>query len=176
MKYKIFLNDEDFVRFNIFYMNHTKAGKRSKNAIRWMLPMIFVLSILILVLADAEPGLIIAEVIAMTIGSIIWIAITPKIAERGIRKNIRKLKADGKLSYSPESEIEFQELKFVEKSDRGETHVNYKNIENVYAEEDYLYIFISANQGFILPRQCLGADWDRVIAYLEVKRSWQLFT
>ena len=83
-----------------------------------------------------------------------------------VRRHINKIKADGKLPYHPYAEVELQDSMIVEKSEHGEIRVNYKDIENICSDKDYLYVFYSATQALIFPYNCLGNDKDRVIEYL----------
>ena len=171
MNYKIRLTDEDYLRFNVFYINHSKAGKRSKSMMRIAAPLFSAIIIMVFLIAGAEFGLIVTETIVLIVVSIIWCVSVPKLAEKSVRNNIRKIKSDGKLPYHVDSEIEFQDFMIVERSDQGEIRVNYNDIENIYLEKDYLYIFYSAIQAFIIPYQCLGEDKEQVIEYLMKKRS-----
>lgn len=171
MKYKITLNDEDYLRFNIFYANHTKAGKRQTNMIRILCPLCAALVIMILRIAGAEDKLIVGEAIILSILTVIWCIFTPNIMERNIRKNISRLKADGKLPYHADAEIEFQDSMIVERSEQGEIHVKYKDIENIYQEKDYLYIFYNVTHAFLIPYHCLGEDKERVTEYVMKKKK-----
>lgn len=166
MKYKIKLNDEDYLCFNVFYAHHSKAGKRQENKMRLLFPLSAVIAIMIFFLAGAKSGLIVTEAIGLCIVSVIWCIFTPQIMEKNIRKHIDKLKTDGKLPYHVDAEIEFQEQIIVERSEQGEIHVNYKDIENIYVEKDYLYILYSVTQGFIVPYRCLGEDREQVVEYV----------
>lgn len=166
MKYKIRINDEDYLGFNIFCAHHTKSGKRQENKMRLLFPLSAVIAIIIFFLAGAKSGLIVTEAIGLCVVSVIWCIFTPQIMERNIRKHIGKLKTDGKLPYHVDAEIEFQEHMIVERSEQGEIHVNYKDIENIYVEKDYLYILYNVTQGFIVPYRCLGEDKEQVVEYV----------
>ncbi len=171
MKYKISLNEEDYLRFNIFYTYHSKSGKRALNTARMILPVLSITFIFIFFISRAEYGLILTEAICLSVFSVIWYIYVPKIIEKNIRKNITKMKADGKLPFHAESEIEFKDSVIIERSIHGETHINYKDIENIYTEKDYLYIFYSAVQAFIIPFHCLGEDRERVTEYIMSRKA-----
>ena len=169
MKYKIRINEEDYICFNIFHANHSKEGKRSKNIQRVKYPILSLIIIMIFFLAGAGYRLIIAEAVFMTVFCVLWCIFLPKMMEKNIRKYINRMKLEGKLPYHADSEIEFQDSMIVETSEQGEINVNYKDIENIYFEQDYLYIFYGAAQAFIIPLHCLGEDRERVVEYVTEK-------
>ncbi len=171
MKYKINLTDDDYLRFNLFYANHSKAGKRSMKMIRILFPILALSFLLVLFFAGAKPGLLATEAVVLAVGMVVWYLRAPRMMERNVRKNIDRIKADGKLPYHAESEIVFEDTRIVEKNETGEFHVAYRDIENVYAEEAYLYIFYGAIQAFILPYRCLGRDAQQVAEYVLKKRA-----
>lgn len=169
MNYRIKLNDEDYMRFNVFYANHSRAGKRQKNILRATFLLLAVLCLVILIIAGAEHGLVVTEAIILSIVSVIWCVFIPQISEKNIRRRINRLKKDGKLPYHAEAEIEFQDDIIVERSEQGEIRVNYRDIESVYSDKDYLYIFYSVSQAIIVPYNCLGEDKERVTGYVTQK-------
>ncbi len=171
MKYKIDLTDDDYFRFNLFYANHSKAGKRSMKMARIVLPVLALSFLLVLFLAGARPGLLATEAVVLAVVVIVWYLRVPKIMERNIRKNIDRIKADGKLPYHAASEIAFEDTMIVEKNEMGEFHVAYSDIETIYPGEAYLYIFYGAIQAFIIPYRCLGKDTRQVVEYVLKKQA-----
>lgn len=171
MKYTIKLNDEDYLLFNIFHAEHSKAGIRTSNMMRIRGPILALFIIFIFYIAGAEQRLLITEAVFLTVGSVIWIVSIPKIRERSIRKYINKLIAEKKTLYHADSEIEFQDSMIVERSEMGEIHVHYSDIEKIYFKQEYLYIFWGVVQGIIIPWRCLGEDKERVSEYLTEKVS-----
>ena len=73
-----------------------------------------------------------------------------------IKKNIIKIKKDGKLPYNENASVEFLDDRIVETCEQGETIVKYSDIVNIYDEKDYFYIFYGSMQAFILPERCIG--------------------
>lgn len=171
MKYKIDLTEEDYVRFNIFYMAHSKAGKRGVNMARIVFPALAAVILMAFFAAGAEPGLIAVEAVLFAAAAGGWLLYAPKAVERGIRKQISRMKADGKLPFHQNAEIEFGDVAIVEKNEQEEIRVNYQDIENVYPDSGYLYIFYSAVQAFIVPYRCLGEDRERVTEYIVNKKK-----
>ena len=87
------LTDEDYIEFNEFHqLIHSEVGKRNLFKLRLIGPMISILAIVIFILARAEIMLIVTEVIALCIFSIVCVTQAKKIMKRGIRKTILKMK------------------------------------------------------------------------------------
>ncbi|MDE6970323.1 MAG: YcxB family protein [Eubacterium sp.] len=171
MKFMIHLTDEDYIRFNIFYSNHSKAGKRAVNLARIAFPVLSLAVLTVFFSAGAEFGKIAVNAILLTAVSFLWFFYVPKIIEKSIRKNINKMKADGKLPFHEHAQIEFQDDKIVEKNDQEEVRVKYTDIEQICPTNEYLYIFYSAVQAFIIPYHCLGADKEALLAYVTQKKK-----
>lgn len=83
-----------------------------------------------------------------------------------MRITIAALKKGGKLPFPPVSEIEFQDSMIVQDYEQGQLRIKYKDIENIYFENNYIYIIFSAMQGIIIPFQSLGNDKEQVIAHI----------
>lgn len=171
MKYQIKLNKEDYVQFNIFSFKQSKAGKFSMNLARMTCPILGLVLVVILILTGARSQLILAEAIFLAVLSVVWWFYMPRRMEKSIRKSLERLEEDGKLPFSAESELEFQDSMIVEKTEKGEIHVSYQDLERVYLEKDYFYLFYGAVEAFVIPCRCLGEDRQRVADYLMEKRS-----
>lgn len=171
MKYIVHLTDEDYIRFNIFYANHSKAGKRALYLARIAFPVLSLAVLTVFFGAGAEYGKIAVHAILFLAVSFLWVFYVPKVIEKSIRKNINKMKEDGKLPFHEHAQIEFQEDKIVEKNEQEEVRVKYTDIEQICLTSEYLYIFYSAVQAFILPYRCLGDDKERIIAYVMQRKE-----
>lgn len=168
MKYRITLTEEDFLRFKIFNIYHTKSGERQINRLRTRVPMVSVILVLLLIVADARHDMIIPYAVLLAIYSGISFIRMPKRIEKIMQKQIDEMKADGKLPYLDETEIEFLESEsmIVQRSEQRELRVKYSGIEKIYVENDYLYIYLNSRQAFVIPYRCLGNDKDKVIEYV----------
>lgn len=68
----IHLTDEDYIRFNIFYSNHSKAGKRAVNLARIAFPVLSLAVLTVFFSAGAEFGKIAVNAILLTAVSFLW--------------------------------------------------------------------------------------------------------
>ena len=159
MKYNIDLNDNDYIEFNYSYLKHSKIGKYSLLATRISFPIAMFVFVLALLIIKIEIGL----VISVAAVAVLWWFIVPVLMRRNIKKDIMKMKSDGKLLYHEKASVEFLDDRIVETCEQGETVVKYSDIVNVYEEKGYIYIFYGAMQAFILPERCFGDNEIREI-------------
>ncbi len=171
MKYQIDLNDEDYLRFNIFYATHSKVGQHNVKMARLAFPLVCVLAVVIFMMAGAATTFIIAEGVVLAAASVCWQFYLPKMMEKSVKKNIDRIKTDGKMPYHAHSEIELLDFTIVERSSHGQIHVKYEDIEKVYDTEAYLFIFYSAAEALLIPVRCLGGQKERVVAFLTDKTA-----
>lgn len=163
MKYNIDLNDNDYIEFNYSYLKHSKIGKYSLLATRISFPFAMFIFVLALLIIDIERGLVLTVAAVAVLSTVLWWFIVPAMMRWNIKKNIIKMKKDGKLPYNEKASVEFLDDRIVETCEQGETIVKYSDIVNIYAEKDYFYIFYGSMQAFILPERCIGESGLREI-------------
>lgn len=156
MKYNIDLNDNDYIEFNYSYLKHSKIGKYSLLATRISFPFAMFIFVLALLIIDIERGLVFTVTMVAVLSTVLWWFIVPAMMRWNIKKNIKKIKKDGKLPYHEKTSIEFLDDRIVETYEQGENIVKYSDVFNVYNEKEYLYIFYGAMQALILPERCIG--------------------
>ena len=156
MKYNIDLNDNDYIEFNYSYLKHSKIGKYSLLATRISFPFAMFIFVLALLIIDIERGLVLTVAAVAVLSTVLWWFIVPAIMRWNIKKNIMRMKKDGKLPYNEKTSVEFFDDRIVETCEQGETIVKYSDVVNVYDEKDYFYIFYGSMQAFILPERCIG--------------------
>ncbi|KAI4446846.1 hypothetical protein C823_001364 [Eubacterium plexicaudatum ASF492] len=86
MKYQIELNDEDYLRFNIFYATHSKVGQHNVKMARLAFPLVCVLAVVIFMMAGAATTFIIAEGVVLAAASVCWQFYLPKMMEKSVKK------------------------------------------------------------------------------------------
>ena len=154
MKYNINLNDNDYIEFNYSYLKHSKIGKYSLLATRISFPVAMFVFVLALLIINIETGLILKVTGIAVLAAVLWWFFVPFMMRRNIKKNIMKMKSDGKLPYHDKAVIEFLDDNIVETCGQDKTVVKYNDIVSVYEERGYIYIFYGAMQAFILPERC----------------------
>lgn len=166
MKYQITITEEDYLQFNLFYTYHTNSGKHTLRTLQFMMPVFSVLILLLLFITGTEPYMILTFALVLAVSSVIMYFRAPKILQKNMYQLLKRMKKDGKLPYHASAEIEFQDSMIIERHEQGEFRLKYEDVEHIYFEEDYLYIFFSAAQALILPYRCLGNEKDRLTEFL----------
>ncbi|MCH5259796.1 MAG: YcxB family protein [Lachnospiraceae bacterium] len=166
MKYKITLNEEDYVRLRIFHFYHSTLGKRQLHSARTIAFKVSAIILLLLLIMDVQLDSIVIFTITWGIISVAFYFYAPKRLERNIRRQVGMMKQDGKLPFIGDTEIEFLESMIVQRNEHGESHVNYSDVERIYIEQEYLYIYSNAVQAAVIPYRCLGEDKKQVIKFV----------
>lgn len=175
MKYRITLNEEDYVRLRIFHFYHSTLGKRQLHSARTIAFKLSAIILLLLLIMDVQLDSIVIFTITWGIISVAFYFYAPKRLERNIRRQVSMMKQDGKLPFIGDTEIEFLESMIVQRNEHGESHVNYSDVERIYIEQEYLYIYINAVQASVIPYRCLGEDKKRVIEFV-MEKSGRTYT
>ena len=156
------LTDEDYIEFNEFHqLIHSEIGKRNLFLLKLIGPMISILAIVIFILARAEIMLIVIEVIALCIFSIVCVAQDKKIMKRGIRRTILKMKETEGLPFAEETTLYFTEDQIIEITKGQEVKVDYQKVEDVCETETAFYIYISSIEALIIPKRVLDQDMEK---------------
>ena len=171
MRYKIHITEEDYINFNLFNAENSRAVKKTILVIRIVMLIVFaLLTAGLFVFFDYD--YIVVPIISAVICAIpvfIYVIFLPKIFKSTLKKSIKRQKLDGELPFKPESEIEFSDDMIVEYSDEGELRVPYTKIKRFYVEPDRLYIYIDSARAIIVPFNALGADVNKIIGLINEK-------
>ena len=170
-KFNITLDDNDYFEYNKYYILNSPTGRRALLYYRLIMPMISLLIIYIFWIARADFGLIIAEIIGLAIVSVLWIIFTKTIYLKWLRKYIEKVKKSGKLSYSKENTLIFDDESFIEIASENESKIKYSMIERIVETEKYVYVFIGSTQALIIPLTAFSDDSERTqfLEFIETK-------
>ncbi len=159
MTLKINMTENDYLKFNEYYLEHSKTGKRITTNTRILLPffLLCILAILITFHADLTLILIIAAI--SVIISIIWQFIVPKILKHSLKNNLTQTKKDGKLPYSENAVLEFKEDAISETTDNSTLNIKYSEIISAGFTEEYIFLFFDSTRAFTIPRRCVNSEF-----------------
>lgn len=175
MKYNIHVTENDYVKMNVYQMQNSKIGKRTK-ALLNVSVLLLSLAFIVFCFANADETLslavpIIESVIVVAVLLVFVTVLSPKFLKQSVKLAIKSAKADGKLPYSPELVIEFTDTMIIEHTDTTDTRLMYKDIEKICQTEDALYIFIDSSRAFLIPYADLGSDTQKVIDFVKEKQN-----
>lgn len=160
MKINVSVTENDFIIFNEYYMKNSSQGKRSTLLSRLLLPAVFLVIIMICLVAKADFTVIILEVIIFSITTVVWELKIPSFIRNNIKRNIETVKNDGKLPYHENAEFEFNDEAIIETTTNSVLKIKYSDVLSVKSTDEYIYIFFGATQAFIIPRRCIGNEYD----------------
>ncbi|MBU1142561.1 MAG: YcxB family protein [Firmicutes bacterium] len=165
------ITKDDYLVFNQYHLLHSEQGKRAINMFRILTPVVSLLAIVIFWIAEVSQTLLIAEIIALSIVSIVMAFYSKKILLKSIKKNIRKLEKDGKLPFNKETTITFNDDSLHEKTIHTETSIQYAAIEKIIQGDQAIYVYFSALQAFIFPYRSFESDEQKneFITFLNAK-------
>ena len=103
--------------------------------------------------------------------SVLWLLFYGKIIEHSLRKNIARMKADGKLPYSVKGTLIFDEEKLIDRGVTSETTVHYGSFTKLCAGKSAYYLYFSAAQGIIVPFSAVPSDAEREQLYQFLRRN-----
>ena len=89
-----------------------------------------------------------------------------------VKQNIKSLKKQGKMGYSPNAEIEFLENSFTEQTPENKTEQMYSSVERISIIKDkVIYIHVNNIMSYILPVSCFGSKekYDEFLAFIRTK-------
>lgn len=161
-EFNVTLSDDDYLLFNKYHLLNSPIGKKGLMSIRFFIPFICFMFVIILCIAGSDFGLILIESILMTIISIIWIGFSKKVFLKSMNNRILKMKREGRLPYSNQAIFKFDNEKIQEITPDSESVIKYSLVEKIAVTENAIYIYISSVQAYILPVTVFTDEMEKV--------------
>ncbi len=160
-EFKITLDDDDYLLFNQYHLLNSPTGKKTLRSFRIIIPFICLMIVFIFCIAGSDFQLIMIEAIMMTILSLFWIGYSKKIILKSIKKRIIKMKKEGRLNYSNEAILKFDDESIHEITPYTENKTKYSLIEKIVVTEKAIYIYFSSVQAYILPVTAFSEESEK---------------
>ena len=173
MRLQLFLNDEDYVAYNIAYQFQTKNGKTGVTINRWITPALSLMFILCFWLCGFPLYIIIAECITLTALSVYSVLTTEKRIKKRIRKQVENLKKQGKLPYENEATIDISEEMIMEYTPSTSKRILWSEITQILYDEEHVYLMFSVIQALMIPYRCVGPMKEPLLAYIRQRTGIQ---
>lgn len=161
-EFKITLGDDDYLLFNQYHLLNSSLGKKSLLTFRFIIPFVCFMFVVIFCIAGSDFQLIIIEAVLMTILSILWVGYSKKIILKSMKKRIKKMKKEGRLPYSNEAILKFDDESIHEITQNTESTTKYLLIEKIAVTEKAIYIYFSSVQAYILPITAFSKEIEKV--------------
>lgn len=156
------LTDEDYYALNEFVALKSGYGKKLMLRSRLILAALFGLIILYLFLSKnvLELKIILAALVLAILA--ISELLLPKFMKSSLKRNIAAMKKDGKLAYSPESQMEFYDDRFVKITEESKSEETYSCIEKVsILKNRYIYLHNDSVRAFVIPWASFASEEER---------------
>lgn len=161
-EFNITLDDNDYLLFNQYHLFNSRNGKNFLRYYRFLAPFVSLIVIAIFYMAGSDFELILLEAILMTIISIWFIGFSKKKIIKFMKVRIKKVKKEGRLPYSNESILKFDEEKIHEITPNTENITKYSLIEKIAVTEKAVYIYFGALQAYILPVKAFSDEMEKL--------------
>ena len=173
-QFNINLTENDYMAYNHVHALETAYGRKQvlKSRIVMICLMAFLAAVYVFVLG--WDGFTASCVTAMALFTVIYMIFFKKILKRNITKQIKKLKATGKLPFESTSTLEFYDDKLVEISAKARSEQSYDTLERICVMKDqYIFLYQSSITAILLPVPQLRAkaDLNEFLNFLSAKCS-----
>ena len=169
MKFKVNIEEEDYILYNIYIAFHSKSGRAALLKGRLFGLAISLFALLVMAVVHAEKGLILTEAAFLAVFSAVWFIAYPYFARKSIRKQILKLKEEGRLPNEREALLEFRDDVIHEELVDGTRDVPYRDIMSVEENEDYIYLRKGVQEAILVPERCLNVPIADFLAFMDEK-------
>lgn len=167
--YKI--NKEDYWEYIKTYMFTTPSVKKQVNVVRFILPLLFLIAFLIR-LFDYEDFTSYAVILVVEIIiSVIWFFLVKPFFLLSMKVQIKLMEKDGKYPFGNDTYMSFENDYYIEATEENETKAKYESIDKIITNNNYVYIFISSLQAYIIPNSAFESEEQResLITFLNNK-------
>lgn len=170
-KFNVTMTEQDYLDFNTFVTFNTSQGKRMLILVRALVTVLcLALAFALLLFGDfgvisiIGAVLIAAMLLCYNLGYKHWITVS-------LKKQIEKLKTQGKLPYSAQYTAEFTDVGITETDESCRSEYKYSVIEKISIYGGTVYIHLDAVRAIILPFSCFEAreQYEDFLGFISTK-------
>lgn len=161
-EFHIFLDDNDYLLFNQYHLLNSPSGKKTLMSFRLIIPFLCFMVLVIFCIVGSDFKLILTEAIMMTVFSVLWIGYSKKMILRSMNSRVKQMKKEGRLPYSNEAILKFDDEKIHEITPNTENVIKYSLIEKIAITEKAIYIYFSSVQAYILPVTAFSEEMEKL--------------
>lgn len=171
-KFNVHLTDADYLDYNVFWSIKSPYGRKQMRTFRILIgAAILLFSLFILIRDNFSSGAFISASAQWFLLVIVEALLNPFFVWV-FKNHIKSLKKHGKMGYSPDSEIEFFEDRFVETTPENKTEQKYSAVERISViGNKFVYIHINNLMAYILPMASFasGEEYERFMSFMRTK-------
>lgn len=160
MKINYDLIQEDYLNFNVFHAKNSEAVQGNLKIQRYITPVIFL--IIPFFLKNRVDPPFWYWMIWFSITYILWVIFYPRhyywIIKRSVKKMLKEGKNKGMLGSKT---IELNEDNIISAGENSESNVKWSTVERYKETKDYIYIYISAVEAYIVPKRAFKDEKEK---------------
>ena len=173
-KFNVNVSEQDYLDYNIFWMIKSPYGKKQIIQFRVILLVLFgIASLYSLWQGGFSNDSLITVTSYLILLAIVQFALNPFFVWV-TKAHIKSLRKNGKMGYSPISEIEFHESSFIETTPTNKTEQSYVAVERISIVSDkMIYIHVNNIMAYIIPFASFDSQeqFDDFLTFIRTKCS-----
>ncbi len=168
------VNDLDYYDFNIFTLIRSSDARKQRITFRIALTAIIAfVALLPLITEGSSAEFWISRIPYAIVCIVLQLAWIPFL-KGAVKSSIKSAKKKGKTMYTPKSELQFFDDRFVETVDGKETEKKYRELYKICViEEKIIYIYAKKNEAYLLPYTAFSdsSEIDGFLDFLKLNCS-----
>ncbi len=162
------MTKDDYINFNLYYMQESKNGKKTVLISKCLVPLILIVEFLIFGLKKETWHIILA---IYAVISVLWWLVVPRLTVWLLKKNIMAMGKDGKLPYATEATVTFYDDYLTDENDEVELKIRYSQLEKLIENKNCYYIFYNSAQAEFIPFDAFKDDNERAMFEQFIERK-----
>ncbi len=148
------LNENDYLDFNKHHTATSPSGKKQLLLYRAIAPIFLIAFYILYFYITKDFSNLPVTLIFIIVFSIIWVVFSKRTITSSLKKRIKALEKDGRLPYSPQGTLIFDDEFISDVNTTAQCKVAYSSVEKIFVTEKAIYIYFSAMQAYIVPKSC----------------------
>lgn len=171
-KFDIKLTDKDYFDYNKFWMLKTPYGKKQLSLTRKILYLIFAIGIFILLFMKEITALTYITIGGFAVICLLFQMLLTRFFIWSLKVQIKTMKKSGKMPFSPESHMEFDDETFIEYTTENKNEHKYSAIDRVsVVGSKTVYIHLNNVMAYMLPFDSFESveEYNRFFDFIKTK-------
>lgn len=146
------LTEEDYLEFNLFHALHSESGKKQirRSGILFAVFMVLLMALSVMIMGLTTFSVTLIALLGAY--TVLYLLFFKKLVARNIRKQLDRLKAQGKLPFDAQCRLEFYSDRLVEQTATKRIEQSYRDLERICVVGNrFLYLYHSSVQAYIIP-------------------------
>lgn len=160
LKYEV--TKQDYIDFNINFVDTSKVMRRSIFIRRFFYPVFFLAAASLLESVFSIP--IAFLLVAVAVISTVWVLYYVKWFKHSVVKKVEKTLSSGKITgLIGTHELELGEGHLTDTT--RESYTRYENVEKIIATETHIFVYVSQVMAYIIPKRTFKSQ-EEIVTFL----------